>query len=187
MSGRVERGDVPGRGAAKRKATRQRTPEQAQKALEAAQKMAVATKRPAGYQTIKFLGLKARAGGKPARLTERVKEGLPFKSVEVLAEELGMSVPRFIDDYMLISRATASRRRKAGLLTTDESDKAVRFARLLEQATDLMECDEGAARRWLLSPLPLLGGESPLGYARTEVGAHEVEQLIGRLEHGVFS
>jgi uncharacterized protein (DUF2384 family) len=32
-----------------------------------------------------------------------------------------------------------------------------------------------------------LGGKTPLEYADTEPGAREVEDLLGRLEHGVFS
>jgi uncharacterized protein (DUF2384 family) len=32
-----------------------------------------------------------------------------------------------------------------------------------------------------------LGGRSPLDFAQTEPGAREVENVIGRLEHGVFS
>jgi len=32
-----------------------------------------------------------------------------------------------------------------------------------------------------------LGGETPLEYAETEVGAREVEDLLGRIEYGVYS
>ena len=46
---------------------------------------------------------------------------------------------------------------------------------------------QNPARRWLSSPQRALGGSTPLSLARTEVGAGLVEDLIGRLEHGVFS
>ena len=42
-------------------------------------------------------------------------------------------------------------------------------------------------RRWLNSPQVGLGGATPLEYAETEVGAREVEDLLGRIEHGVYS
>ena len=32
-----------------------------------------------------------------------------------------------------------------------------------------------------------LGGATPLDFAKTEPGAREVENVLGRLEHGVFS
>jgi putative toxin-antitoxin system antitoxin component (TIGR02293 family) len=40
---------------------------------------------------------------------------------------------------------------------------------------------------WLNSPNHGLGGRTPLQMAQTEAGSREVENLIGRLEHGVFS
>jgi putative toxin-antitoxin system antitoxin component (TIGR02293 family) len=51
----------------------------------------------------------------------------------------------------------------------------------------LFEGDVAAAVNWLNTPRKLLGDRSPLAYARTETGAREVENLIGRLEHGIFS
>jgi putative toxin-antitoxin system antitoxin component (TIGR02293 family) len=120
-------------------------------------------------------------------LIDQVKQGLPFRDLDTLARDLGMTTDRLAEDFLGISRATLTRRRKSGQLNPDESDKVVRFSRLLQLATDLMEGDDAASRRWLDAPLPLLGNESPLEYARTEIGAHELEQLIGRLEHGVYS
>jgi uncharacterized protein (DUF2384 family) len=37
------------------------------------------------------------------------------------------------------------------------------------------------------SPLPALGGSTPNDALKTDLGAHEVENLIGRIEHGVYS
>jgi putative toxin-antitoxin system antitoxin component (TIGR02293 family) len=47
--------------------------------------------------------------------------------------------------------------------------------------------DVAGAISWLAAPKKALGHETPLAYSRTELGAREVENLIGRLEHGVFS
>jgi putative toxin-antitoxin system antitoxin component (TIGR02293 family) len=44
-----------------------------------------------------------------------------------------------------------------------------------------------AGRQWLSSPQVGLGGAVPLEYAETELGAREVEHLLGRIEHGVYS
>jgi len=40
---------------------------------------------------------------------------------------------------------------------------------------------------WLNAPRKALSGQSPLNYSRTELGAREVVNLMGRLEHGIFS
>lgn len=41
--------------------------------------------------------------------------------------------------------------------------------------------------QWLQTPQPGLADQQPLAFARTEIGARAVEDLIGRLEHGVFT
>jgi putative toxin-antitoxin system antitoxin component (TIGR02293 family) len=42
-----------------------------------------------------------------------------------------------------------------------------------------------AASRWMQESNRSLGGETPLDYAETEVGAREVEDLLGRISHGI--
>ena len=42
------------------------------------------------------------------------------------------------------------------------------------------------ALRWLQSPNQSLGGLSPLDAAETEAGCREVEDILGRIEHGVI-
>jgi putative toxin-antitoxin system antitoxin component (TIGR02293 family) len=85
-----------------------------------------------------------------------------------------------------ISKATLHRRKLAGRLDAAESDRVVRFARLLGRAATVMESLE-SGRCWLMSPQVGLGGSVPLEYAETEVGAREVEDLLGRIEYGVYS
>ena len=63
----------------------------------------------------------------------------------------------------------------------------LRASRVFGRALELFEGDDAAARRWLSSPQRALGGSKPLSLAGTEVGTGLVEDLIGRLEHGVFS
>jgi putative toxin-antitoxin system antitoxin component (TIGR02293 family) len=63
----------------------------------------------------------------------------------------------------------------------------VAHSRIFGRALSLFEGDHDAAKRWLSEPQRALGGEIPMGLARTDVGALEVERLIGRLEYGVFT
>ena len=59
------------------------------------------------------------------------------------------------------------------------------MARVVGLALQLFEGELAEARRWLLSPQPALGGEASVQLAKTEVGAREVEHLVGRLEQGI--
>lgn len=82
---------------------------------------------------------------------------------------------------------TLARRKSSGRLSSDESEKLLRLSAVFEQAVDLFEGDRAGALKWLTTPKKTLENETPLAYSRTELGAREVEELIGRLEHGVFS
>jgi putative toxin-antitoxin system antitoxin component (TIGR02293 family) len=86
-----------------------------------------------------------------------------------------------------IPERTLARRRVAGRLAPDESERLMRVASVFEKAVHLFEGEAGAAVIWLRSPKKALSNHSPLQYACFEVGAREVENLIGRLEHGIFS
>jgi putative toxin-antitoxin system antitoxin component (TIGR02293 family) len=118
-------------------------------------------------------------------LIERVRDGLPMAEFHAAREQLGLTEERF-GGLLGMSRATLHRRKKSGTLDRAESDRLVRFARLILRASAALGGIEGA-RSWLLAPAAAFHGECPLDFADTEIGAREVEALLGRLEHGVFS
>lgn len=82
-----------------------------------------------------------------------------------------------------IPSRTLSRREE---FKPDESDRILRVASAFQQALQVLGSLEDA-RRWFHSPKRALGGKTPLEYCDTEPGAEEVENLLGRIEHGVFS
>ncbi len=115
-----------------------------------------------------------------------VRRGLPFTMLDEVAAAAGVG-RLALAEVIGLSRTTLSRRRDACALKPAESDRLVRVARLVAMAYELMHGDGAAARHWLQEPNALIEGESPLARASTEVGGREVEELIGRLRHGVFS
>jgi putative toxin-antitoxin system antitoxin component (TIGR02293 family) len=121
----------------------------------------------------------------PSQLIEVIRIGLPVAELEVLRSSLDVPMDK-LAPKLGISKATLHRRKAQGRLGPEESDRVLRFARLLGKAVEVMEGEE-AARRWLTSPQVGLGGAAPLDYAETEVGAREVEDLLGRIEYGVYS
>jgi putative toxin-antitoxin system antitoxin component (TIGR02293 family) len=121
----------------------------------------------------------------PATVIESLEAGLPIRELDELRSSLDLPMEK-LAPMLGISKATLHRRKAAGRLDTLESDRVVRFARLLGQAVTVLESEE-YARQWLSSPQFGLGGAVPLKYARTEVGAREVENLLGRIEYGVYS
>lgn len=122
----------------------------------------------------------------PGYWVARVQAGLLVDEFDILRTMLGLSVEK-LAALIGISVATLSRRRATKQpLDRDHSDRLVRYARLFWQAVALFDGDERTARDWLARPASGLGGAAPLDFAETEIGAREVEDLIGRLEHGVY-
>ncbi len=62
----------------------------------------------------------------------------------------------------------------------------MRYQRLLRKAEDVFGGGD-SAREWLTNPQTGLGNAVPLDFAKTEIGAREVENLLGRIEYGVYS
>jgi putative toxin-antitoxin system antitoxin component (TIGR02293 family) len=115
-----------------------------------------------------------------------VRRGLSYATFRSFLEETGLSQGQGAA-LIGIPPRTLQRRRQEGRLSPEESDRLLRAARVLASAVGLFEGDMTRTRQWLETPAPALGGEIPLRLAETEVGARAVEQLIGRLEHGVPS
>jgi putative toxin-antitoxin system antitoxin component (TIGR02293 family) len=120
-----------------------------------------------------------------AYVIRKVRDGLPMAEFHATREMLGVNEER-LAVWLGISRATLHRRKKTGYLDRAESDRLVRYARLFSRATLALGSPDNA-RSWLAAPALAFQGEWPLDYADTEIGAREVEALLGRLEHGVFS
>jgi putative toxin-antitoxin system antitoxin component (TIGR02293 family) len=129
------------------------------------------------------LGLKISTS---ADLIQQVERGFPFRSLQTFAERSSLSIPK-IGSIIGIPERTLARRRSSGKLSWEESERLLRLSAIFEDALELFEGDPSGAIQWLTSTQKALGDQTPLAHARTEVGAREVEELVGRLEHGVFS
>jgi putative toxin-antitoxin system antitoxin component (TIGR02293 family) len=131
----------------------------------------------------RLLGLRA---SRIPELLNLIRAGLAYNAWENFIRNTALSKK---DALRLIGmkERTLDRRKKEGKLHPDESDLLIRGARIFVMALELFEGDMEATRRWLTAPQIALGGETPIEYASTDLGAREVEALIGRLEHGVAS
>lgn len=119
-------------------------------------------------------------------LIDRIKEGIKASSFEMVTEAYNITMS---EGYriMRIPQSTLRRRMKDGKLLPDESDRVYRYAELMTLATEMMNQDANRAATWFKTKMDIFDGETPLQHAMTEVGAREVEDLIGRIRHGVFS
>lgn len=115
----------------------------------------------------------------------QIEKGLPFSALDRFIRNSGLSQEDVLDLLQIATR-TFMRRKKEGRLSPAESDRLVRAARVFAKALHLFGGDAEETVAWLSESQRAFRGTTPLEMARTDVGAHEVERLIGQLEHGVF-
>lgn len=138
---------------------------------------------PGPYAYVILLGLEAF---NRADLLRAVSRGFSYRAFERFQRNTALPFERVLA-LIRIPRRTMTRRKREGRFRPEESDRLLRASRLFGRALELFEGDRNRATEWLATAQPALGGSVPLDLARSEVGVLEVERLIGRLEHGVFS
>ena len=134
------------------------------------------------YNVFARLGLNTRSH---VALVDNIRKGLSVDVIDKLVIELGIAQQTLLQVIALPS-ATLTRRRASKRLAPLESDRVYRVAKCYRTAVEMFEGNAESARRWFIEPAKALGGESPLDFLDTEVGADEVQKLIGRLEQGVI-
>lgn len=129
--------------------------------------------------------LEVKLGVTPLRsdkdLARLVHDRLPLTSVESLSHH-GMSDEE-IYSFIIPRRTLVHRKTRRESLTHDESDRAVRIARITSLAEEVFG-DDAKASRWLRKIKSRFEGRSPLEMLRTEAGARLVEEMLLQLDYG---
>jgi putative toxin-antitoxin system antitoxin component (TIGR02293 family) len=115
-------------------------------------------------------------------LRNAVVHGLPKRSVSHVAKAVSLEPNqqrKLI--HRIVPEATYKRRRDR--LSPAESEKTERMARVAAMAFEIWGEEDG--RAFLSSPHPMLGGETPLEAAATDLGTREVEAILRALEFGL--
>lgn len=119
------------------------------------------------------------------QLRETVKAGLPYASFEALIGKFGLAREEAAAALHLPQR-TIARRKKEQKLQADESDRLLRLARITAQAAVTLGNEEKAVR-WLRRPNRALGNQAPLDLVDSDIGTRQVEEVLGRIDHGNIS
>ena len=120
-----------------------------------------------------------------SEIIQLIQSGLPYSCLETLRQYSGLSMEQ-LARLLQIAPRTLARRKTQGQLRPDESERLLRLGRVLEQALNMVGGYPHDAMQWLSTPAPSLGGQLPLEYAMTEIGAEQVIRTINRLEQGGF-
>lgn len=140
-------------------------------------------------QVVSVLGGSKCLGPSPKGAMELdglIRRGIPWKGARHVKELLDLTDREFADVLGVSERTLSRVRRAASRLTPLASDRLYRVARVFALAKEVLE-DGSRAMAWLRRPQLCLGERAPLDAIQTEAGAREVENLLGRIEHGVLS
>ena len=118
-------------------------------------------------------------------MRDALREGLPFGALEAFAHALDFT-KESLTGGIGIAPPTLARRKAQRILNAVESDRLYRLARVTQMAVHTLRSLE-KAKHWLDRPNRTLSGETPLSLLDTDIGARQVETILGRIDHGIFS
>lgn len=146
---------------------------------------------PIVKRVVKYLGGEKVLKSSPhsrSDVHDLIVSGMPGKAV---VHVVGKA--RFLDREKVAAALGVSTRtiqRKSGgsdsLLSPEQSDKAWKFSELMVRASEVFGSQE-EAEKWLDSPAIGLDRRRPIDLLGSSVGARLVEQLLGRLEYGIYT
>jgi putative toxin-antitoxin system antitoxin component (TIGR02293 family) len=132
-----------------------------------------------------FRRIEAKLGTSPLRsdsdLANAVQNRLPLSSVESLLQN-GITDEE-IFSLILPRRTLAHRKSRLEPLSHEESDRAVRIARIVSLAEEVF-AEDAKASRWLRKPKARFTARTPLEMLATEAGARLVEEMLLQLDYG---
>src|SRR5690606_36887581 len=112
-----------------------------------------------------------------------IQQGLPYDAVEAAAAAAGIEMKE-LALYGAIATRTLSHSRRSGRFSPTQSNRVMRLLRVWYHARRAF-ADPDKARSWMNRPTRPLGGRRPVDLLDTDEGARLVQELIGRIEHGI--
>jgi putative toxin-antitoxin system antitoxin component (TIGR02293 family) len=119
------------------------------------------------------------------QLHAQLRLGLPYSALEAVASGFEIA-PADLVTVLRVPPRTLARRKREKRLHADESDRLFRLGRIAALAQEALG-SRAKATRWLHQPNTALGGAVPLRQLDTDVGARQVEDVLLRIAHGVYS
>jgi putative toxin-antitoxin system antitoxin component (TIGR02293 family) len=117
---------------------------------------------------------------------QAIRRGFSPTAVTTLSAKTEIPEKDIVQLLALPERTWKRRKQDKKALSQAQSDRLYRLAQTIAKATDTLGARDKAVR-WMMQPNRALGGASPLEVLDTEVGEEQVRDILGRIEHGIFS
>jgi len=119
-------------------------------------------------------------------LIELSNQGLTKASVEALISHMGMTKKNFAEDILNFSVKTLERKKSDDKLDKYASSHVIEVAKVVEHAYEVFE-DEAKVQRWLNAPNSALNQMKPIELFYLPTGLAMVDNILGRIEEGIYS
>jgi len=119
-------------------------------------------------------------------LIELSNQGLTKASVESLISHMGMTRKNFAEDILHLSVKTLERKKSEDKLDKYASSHVIEIAKVVEHAFEVFE-EENKVQRWLNTPNNALNQMKPLDLFYLPTGLAMVDNILGRIEEGVYT
>lgn len=130
--------------------------------MKTASRNATTAKRP----------VQTKAGGLDAQLNQ-------------MAQQFGVTLKE-LAPLLQLSESTLHRLRRQTTLTGPTAERVALLNGIFHHGLRVYGGDELALRDWLRYPLGELDGRTPLQTLTTIAGFTQVDDVLGRIEHGIF-
>lgn len=113
-------------------------------------------------------------------------EGITRKAIESLSQHIGVSQKLFAEGILNISVKTIERKKPAERLDKKISSHVIEVAKVIQHAGEVFE-DKDKVTRWFSKPNKALNEKRPVDLLDTLTGLQMVNDILGRIEEGVYS
>ena len=119
---------------------------------------------------------------------EAIVKGLPSKALRHVVDSVTVLRLAEVLAAVGVSLRTMQRQSKSPkkVLSLEQSSRTWKFAEVLVRATEVMG-SQVRAEQWLTTPATALDLHRPIDLLSSPAGVEAVEQLLGRLEYGVYT
>ncbi len=116
---------------------------------------------------------------------ELSRKGLTMNQLREILKFTNISL-KDLSNILSISERQLSRYDDDKILRTDISAHLIQITELYQFGYDVFE-DKQKFQEWMKSEIRALGYQKPIELLDTPFGINDVKNVIGRLEHGVYS
>lgn len=122
---------------------------------------------------------------RPLTVIETIREGLPLSKLLPVIKSMKISMSE-LADILHISLRTLQRYQNHKILDTDTSSKGIRLIQLYHHGIAVFE-DADDFASWIRSEVAALDYNTPFSLFDTPIGFDLVDDILGRIDYGVFA